>query len=75
MIGLGTEQAAEKGVIATGQPGAWEGHILERHGKAKPFRSLAQWEQPVRAVVRIKGDKLSAVEEVQWGDVRDLNSM
>lgn len=32
-----------------GQPGAAEGHMLERYGKAMPYRSIAEWEQPVKA--------------------------
>lgn len=55
-----------------GQPGAVEGHTLERHGKAKPYRSIAEWEQPVRAVVRIRNGKLHDVEFVNWGAINDL---
>ena len=52
-----------------GQPGAVEGHTLERHRKAKPYRSFAQWEQPVRAVVRIRNGRLHDVEFVKWGEI------
>lgn len=55
-----------------GQPGAAEGHTLERHGKARPYQSIAEWEQPVRAVVRIRNGRLHDVESVKWGESHDL---
>lgn len=56
-----------------GQPGAAEGHTLERQGKAKAYWSIAQWEQPIRAIVNVKDGKLS-LDRILKGELRDLNA-
>ena len=46
---------------------------MERHAKAKPYWSIARWEQPVRAVIKIKDGKLS-LDRIFKGKIRDLNA-
>ena len=55
------------------QPGAEGALTLQQYRGARPFKTRAKWEQPVRVYIRRKNGKLSLARPPIWGYVKDVN--